>query len=99
MIKIDILQEHDNKLLKRKDLLLIVDHVGQPTPKKSELEEKIAEQFKVERDKVEIIYIFSEKGRAASKVKAKIWDKPVKKEEKKEEKAEKQDGENETQTN
>lgn len=96
MINIDVLHEYDNKFLKRKDLLLLVDHVGQSTPKKIELEEKIAEKFKVEKDKVEIIYIFSEKGKAASKVKAKIWEKPIKKEEKK---TEKQEGENEAQIN
>ncbi len=94
MIEMNILQEYDNKLLKRKDLLLSIDHTGQPTPKKAELEEKIAEKFKVEKDKVEIIYIFSEKGKAASKVKVKIWEKPIKKEEKKEN-AEKRE-ENET---
>lgn len=93
MMKIDILHEYDNKLLDRKDLVLLVDHTNQPTPKKSELEEKIAEKFNVEKDRIEIIYIFSEKGKGASKVKVKIWNSPIKKV-----KENIKEGENEAQT-
>jgi ribosomal protein S24E len=81
MIQISVLNEYDNKLLDRKDLFLLLDHAGQPTPKKVEVEQKIAEHFKTKPDHVEIIYIFSVPGKAASKVKAKIWNKPIKKEE------------------
>jgi len=89
MIQINVLSEYDNKLLDRKDLFLLLDHTGQPTPRKAVVEQKIAEHFKTSPDHVEIIYIFSISGKAASRVKAKIWNKPIKKEEVK----------NETQTN
>jgi len=89
----NVLKESENIFLKRKDIIFTIDHEGKPTPKKSEIEEKIAEKYKVEKDKIEIVYIFSERGKPTSKIKARIWEqKPIKKKEKKEE-------ENETQTN
>jgi len=81
MLQLSILKEYDNKLLERKDLLIEIDHAGQPTPKKSEVEKMISEHFKVAPDHVEVIYIFSYAGKPASKVKAKIWNKSIKKEE------------------
>ncbi|MCS7135204.1 MAG: hypothetical protein NZ893_02070 [Candidatus Aenigmarchaeota archaeon] len=79
MINIAILREYDNKLLQRKDLLLEIEHSGQPTPKKSDVEKIIADKFKVIPEQVEVIYIFSYVGKPFSKVKAKIWNKPIKK--------------------
>ncbi|MEM5799454.1 MAG: hypothetical protein QXZ43_02200 [Candidatus Aenigmatarchaeota archaeon] len=89
MIQINVLKEHENKLLDRKDLILEIDHTGQATPKKVEVEKIIVEKFKTKPDHIEVIYIFSYSGKPVSKVKARIWDKPIKKEEVK----------NETQTN
>jgi len=85
MIHLNILEEHDNKLLDRKDLLLLLEHPGQATPKKAEVEQKIAEHFKTTPEHVEVIYIFSVPGKPASRVKAKVWSKPIKKEEVKDE--------------
>ncbi|PIZ35387.1 MAG: 30S ribosomal protein S24e, partial [Candidatus Aenigmarchaeota archaeon CG_4_10_14_0_8_um_filter_37_24] len=33
MINVKILEEKENPILKRKDLLLMLDHKGEPTPK------------------------------------------------------------------
>lgn len=81
MMQLNVLKNYDNKLLDRRDLIIEIDHSGQPTPKKSEVEKMIAEHFKTKPEHVEIVYIFSLSGKAASKVKAKIWNKPIKKEE------------------
>ena len=89
MLKIDILNEKENPFLKRRDLHLSVEHIGTATPKTEDLISKLAEKFKADQDKIEIVYIFSHKGIAKSKVKARIWkEKLVKKEKQKEEKAE-----------
>ncbi|MBU5689340.1 MAG: hypothetical protein KQA41_03900 [Candidatus Aenigmarchaeota archaeon] len=81
MMQINVLKEYENKLLDRKDLLIEIEHTGQATPKKTEVEKLIVEKFKTKPDHVEIIYIFSYAGKPASKVKARIWNKPIKKEE------------------
>lgn len=90
MLKIDVIEEKENPFLKRKDLMLTIEHKGLSTPKKDELEKQIAEKYKTDPQKVEIIYIFSQSGIATSKIKARIWEekiieKPKKKEKVKEE--------------
>lgn len=91
MMKINVLEERENPFLKRKDMMLVVDHTGTATPKIDNLRTKLAEQFKADAKKIEIVYILSQRGEAKSKVKAKIWkDKIVVQEEKKEEKREPQ---------
>ncbi len=87
MIRIKVLTEKKNPILKRTDLMLMVDHTAQPTPKTDDIIKKIAEKFKTSPEKVEVVYIFSQKGIARSRVKARIWKEktPVKKVKKKEE--------------
>jgi ribosomal protein S24E len=73
MIKFKTLEEKDNPALKRKDLMLLVEHAGEATPKTIDVAKKIVDQFKTKLDNVEIVYLFSEKGVASTKVKARIW--------------------------
>lgn len=80
-------QKNENKLLKRTDLFLIIGHEGKPTPTQDEVIKAIAEKYKAPENKIEIIYIFSEKGKAQSKVKAKIWKEKIIERKKKEEKS------------
>jgi len=82
-------QKNENKLLKRTDLFLIIDHEGKPTPRQDEVIKAIAEKYKAPENKIEIIYIFSEKGKAQSKVKAKIWKEKIIERKEKEKKQEK----------
>ena len=72
-MKLDVLDKKENQFLKRTDVILTVDHKGQPTPKSEDIEKSIAEEFKSVPEKVEIIYIFSEAGLAKSKIKARVW--------------------------
>jgi len=89
-MKMDIIEKTENPLLKRTDLILTVDHMGQATPKKDEIIKEIAGKFSSAPESVEIIYIFTEFGLGRSKVKAKIWkEKPPEKKAKKEAKTEK----------
>jgi ribosomal protein S24E len=73
MINIKKLEEQDNTILKRRDLMLVLEHKGEPTPKKESVRELVAKEFKGDPKKTEIIYMFTEGGRAATKVKAFIW--------------------------
>ena len=91
-MKIDIIEKKDNLFLKRADLILIIDHTGQATPKKDDLIKEIAGKFSSTPEKVTIDYIFSEHGLSRAKVRAKVWkekppEKKVKKEEKQKEEA------------
>lgn len=80
-MKIDVIEQKKNPFLKRTDLILMVDHTGQATPKEEELKKTIAQKFKTGPDHVEVVYIFTQAGIAKSKVKSRIWKSkaPVKK--------------------
>ncbi|MCX8178379.1 MAG: hypothetical protein N3D75_00945 [Candidatus Aenigmarchaeota archaeon] len=93
-MKVKIISDYENKLLERRDLIVEVDHENQPTPKKSDLEQKLADHFKTEKNKVDIIYIFSLPGTNTSKVKLKILKKP--KEDKNEAQTNKKVGDNQS---
>lgn len=79
--------------------MLEMEHKGLATPKKEEVENRIAEHFKTDKEKVEVVFIFSEYGVSRSRVKARVWEQPVKKEKPKEkpkeEAVEVKEGENE----
>jgi ribosomal protein S24E len=72
-MKMDVLDKKENPFLKRTDLILMIDHVGQATPKKEEIIKEIAGKFDSSPEKVTVEYIFSEFGLAKAKVKAKVW--------------------------
>jgi ribosomal protein S24E len=85
-----VVKELDNRLLKRKELVLYINYDGGATPSKAVLQQLVAKKFAVDPAQVEISKIMSECGRAAGKVWVKIWDEPkvevlAKPEEKKEE--------------
>lgn len=82
MMKIDIIDEKDNRLFKRRDLMLKLDHNTVGTPSKSELVEKLAETNSVDKSQVLVEYISTKKGATESVAKVKILDEkpPVKEE-------------------
>ncbi|MEM7821406.1 MAG: 30S ribosomal protein S24e [Candidatus Aenigmatarchaeota archaeon] len=71
-MEITVLKEKDNQLLKRKEILLELSHLSQPTPKKEEVKEKVASLYNVEKDRVFVQYIFTKKGIPKSIAKVKI---------------------------
>jgi len=71
-----ILKDFDNRLLKRRELIIHVDYGGGPTPSKAEMQILIAKKFGVDPARVEISKIFSDKGSASGRVWVKIWDEP-----------------------
>ncbi len=44
-MKIEILQERDNKPLERREIDFKIDHVGGPTPSRQDIKAKLAAQF------------------------------------------------------
>jgi ribosomal protein S24E len=71
-----VLKDFDNRLLKRRELILHVDYGGGATPSKAELQLLVAKKFAVDPARVEISKIFSDKGSASGRVWVKIWDEP-----------------------
>ena len=69
----EILEEKENPLLKRKEIVLAIDYEGGATPKKEELMQKLAEKFGVEKDFVDISRIITETGLPKGKAFVKIW--------------------------
>lgn len=86
-MKMDIIDEKDNKLFKRRDLTVGINHDGSATISKAELIKNLASSKGVDASQVVIDYIFTEKGIPKSVAKVKILDEkpPAKEEPKKEE--------------
>ncbi len=72
-MKFIIVNENDNPHLKRKELIVSLDHVGGATPSMAGLQALLSKEFKLEAEKVEIKNIFSLKGRHVSKAKIFLW--------------------------
>ena len=68
-----VINEKENPLFKRKEILLSLDYQGGSTPNKADLQKTLAEHFKVNIDSVEIFKIISENGLSRGKAWIKIW--------------------------
>jgi ribosomal protein S24E len=91
-MKFDIIEEKENPLLKRKEILIRLDYEGSSTPSKAELQKLFADHFKANIENVEISKVLSEIGLTRGKVWIKIWKEkkvPIYSELKKEKKEEK----------
>jgi len=68
-----VINEKENPLFKRKEILASLDYQGGSTPSKADLQKTLAEQFKVGIDSVEITKVLSETGLSRGKIWIKIW--------------------------
>ncbi len=84
----NIVSEKHNPHLKRKEIVVDIEHGAESTPSKAVVHELIAKQLSADKEKIEIIDILSEKGLAKSKSKILIWEEVPKKKEKIEEQKE-----------
>ena len=87
-MELKVVSEKENPFFERREIIARIEHHGKPTPSKKEVEEYLAKKFGVEVTHIIIDYIFTETGIGESKVKAKIYKKPVRQVEKEEEKEE-----------
>jgi ribosomal protein S24E len=70
---VQVINERENPLFKRKEILVSVDYKGSSTPSRADLQKILAEQFKVGVDSLEIEKIMSEVGLSKGKVWINIW--------------------------
>ncbi len=75
-MKIKIEKEEKNPLLKRKDIVALIDHEGGPTPSKDDIRKKLSAEKGWDINKIEIKYVHSIYGSPFSKSIIKVWDKP-----------------------
>ena len=85
-MKTTIKDQKDNPFLKRKEILIEIDHSSSPTPSKAALQQLIAKELKETAEKVDVRSIYSGQGLAKANAKIFVWhDKKVKDLSKKEE--------------
>ena len=94
-MKIEIKIEKNNPFMKRKELIIEIDHEGGATPTKASVQKEIAKMKNVKPEHIDIRKIFSKRGIAKSEAKVFIWEEPKVKDlskeaEKKEQKEEKE---------
>lgn len=70
---IRIIQEKDNKVLKRKEVLMEIEHKDRATPSRQELTNELSKKFNVPADKIYINYILSKRGEQKARAKVKIY--------------------------
>ena len=85
----NVIGEKQNPHMRRKELLLTIEHDAESTPSKAVVLELLAKQLSADKEKIEIIDIVSETGLAKSRLSVFLWEEvPVKKIKKSAEKAE-----------
>ena len=72
-MEIKVVNEKENPLMKRKEILAYIDYQGGSTPSKADLQKMLSEQFKVDIQNVEITKLLSEFGLSKGKAWIKIW--------------------------
>lgn len=93
-MKISIMNEKNNPLMKRKELLIDIDHSGGATPAKAAIQIFLSKVLKKDAEHIDVRNIFSDHGKAKSRAKIFVWEeKRIAKEEVKEKKAEEKETE------
>lgn len=73
-MKFNVIEEKENPLLKRKEILLSIDYEGGSTPSKAEMQKFLAEQLSANIENLEISKVLSEIGLTRGKAWVKIWE-------------------------
>ncbi len=73
-MKFEVADERNNIYLKRKELDVKIDHMGEATPMKAALQQLLAKQLNKDVEHIDIVNIFSDKGRALAASKVYVWD-------------------------
>lgn len=72
-MRMQVLDEKENPLLKRKEVLIALDYDCKSTVSKAELQKMVSEELKASLDSVEITKIISEVGMPRGKAWVKLW--------------------------
>jgi len=73
-MKISIINEKDNPLLKRRELYVNIEHDDSATPSKAGLQTFLSKEFKKNVEQVDIRNIFSDSGISSSKARVFLWE-------------------------
>jgi len=73
-MKMEITQQRENPLLKRKEVYFTIEHAGETTPGRNAVAEEVAKQMKSKRNCVVVDEIESVYGRGMSKGYAKVYE-------------------------
>ena len=71
-MEIAVIEEKENLFFKRKDLKVRIRHAGNPTPSKADITKELASKYDVDITRVQIDYVFSQRGLGESFVSCKI---------------------------
>jgi ribosomal protein S24E len=77
VMKLEVRNENYNRLLKRKEVDIFIDHTAESTPSMAVVQELLARQIGSEADKTEIKEIFTARGSPWSNCLAFVWDEKV----------------------
>jgi len=73
-MKIEIISQKENPLLKRKEIELAVDYEKGAAASKAVVSEFLQKNFSAAAESIEVVGIFSEYGAAKGKARARIWE-------------------------
>gem|GEM_PF-823655 len=71
----EVISQKKNPLMGREEAWVCLEHAGKPTPPRAEMIAEVAKHFNSKEDRVIIDKIFSETGKAASRVKVLVYPK------------------------
>jgi len=73
-MRLEVKGENYNRLMKRRELDLLIDHTEEPTPATDAVQQLLAKQIDVPADKTDIREIMTSKGLSMSSCRVFIWD-------------------------
>ena len=76
-MKLEVRKESYNRLLKRKEVDVFIDHTAESTPSMAAVQELLAREIGAESEKTEIKEIFTARGSPWSNCLAFVWDEKV----------------------
>ena len=93
-MKLEISSEKHNRFMKRKEIVIAIEHPEEATPSTASVQQAVAKETGAQTEKTEVMEIFSDMGAATSKGLVFVWDEKIVKDlSKKEVKAEGAEGE------
>ena len=73
MMNLDIVEDKENPLFRRREIVALVNFGSVATPSKAEMQKTMADKLKVSPESVEVTKILSEMGMAKGKAWIKVW--------------------------
>jgi len=75
-MKIEVVSQNKNPLLKRSEVMLKADHSGKPTPSRYDLLQEISKTLKASQETIIIERIITKAGAGTSEIKVHVYNRP-----------------------